>query len=190
MRNRYKIDGDTTIIYAKYKKQVFEVYISTTDLPRVLARSRGWRVTPQGKGTERYRVIGSIDGLAGEIINRVYLHRFLMNAPAGMDVDHIDNSPLNNRRDNLRVVPHWANQQNFAGANIKSKTGVRGVYWNEHHRKYHGFARCNGKTKYLGFFDTTAEAEVVVKAARAEFYPFSKEGMAVRQLEAAWCSSY
>jgi hypothetical protein len=42
---------------------------------------------------------------------RVYMHRLIMDAPQGMEVDHIDGDGLNNTRDNLRVCTH---QQNLA----------------------------------------------------------------------------
>jgi len=34
---------------------------------------------------------------------QVLLHRFIMQAPENMDVDHIDGNPLNNLRSNLRL---------------------------------------------------------------------------------------
>ncbi len=40
---------------------------------------------------------------------RVYLHRFLTDAPEGFAVDHIDGDSLNNCRANLRVVTQTEN---------------------------------------------------------------------------------
>lgn len=42
----------------------------------------------------------------------IRLHRFLMDAPEGMDVDHIDHDGLHNCRSNLRVVEPDENKQN------------------------------------------------------------------------------
>jgi hypothetical protein len=39
----------------------------------------------------------------------VYLHRFIMNAGQGEEIDHRDGAGLNCRRDNLRVVTHQMN---------------------------------------------------------------------------------
>ena len=44
---------------------------------------------------------------------RVYLHRYLMGAPKGQVIDHIDGDPLNNCRANLRIVSHTENMQGF-----------------------------------------------------------------------------
>ena len=43
--------------------------------------------------------------------NTVSLHRLLLNAPKGFEVDHINGDGLDNRRDNLRVVTHQENMQ-------------------------------------------------------------------------------
>lgn len=34
----------------------------------------------------------------------MFLHRYLMNAPKGIQVDHVDRNPLNNQRSNLRFA--------------------------------------------------------------------------------------
>lgn len=43
---------------------------------------------------------------------KIYLHRFLMNSPEGLIVDHINHQTLDNRRENLRVVTHSENMKN------------------------------------------------------------------------------
>ena len=55
----------------------------------------------------------------------VHMHRLILNAPAGMLVDHIDGNPLNNTRKNLRLCTHAQNMQN--AARPLPSTGVRNV---------------------------------------------------------------
>lgn len=43
---------------------------------------------------------------------KIYLHRFLMDSPEGLIVDHINHQTLDNRRENLRVVTHSENMKN------------------------------------------------------------------------------
>ena len=46
---------------------------------------------------------------AGAKAVHVYLHHFLLPKVAGLDVDHRDFNSLNNRRANLRHLPHGEN---------------------------------------------------------------------------------
>lgn len=42
----------------------------------------------------------------------IYMHRIIVNAPKGMDVDHINGDGLNNQRKNLRICTRSQNQRN------------------------------------------------------------------------------
>lgn len=42
----------------------------------------------------------------------IKLHRFILNAPDGMQVDHINHNGLDNRRSNLRLCTHSENLRN------------------------------------------------------------------------------
>src|SRR6476660_298673 len=54
------------------------------------------------------------------------MHRLIMNYPDGMIVDHINGDPLDNRRENLRIVTHHQNAMNSARRS-DNKTGYKGV---------------------------------------------------------------
>lgn len=51
----------------------------------------------------------------------VYLHRFLLSAPPGFEVDHVDGNGLNNRRSNLRLATRGQNRQNSRIRSNKSR---------------------------------------------------------------------
>lgn len=55
------------------------------------------------------------------------LHRFVMDCPDDMVVDHINHNPLDNRRENLRVCTNMQNQWN-KGITKKNTSGITGVY--------------------------------------------------------------
>src|SRR5690349_9172361 len=80
----------------------------------------------------------------------IMLHRFIMNAPEGMEVDHINGDGLDNRRVNLRLVTKTENLR--SRKTFKSnKTGYKGVVYNPQ----------NGRWKVtinLGTYDTAEEA--------------------------------
>jgi hypothetical protein len=104
MKNEYKINGDITkIIIATRKRGTFETIISTEDLAKVLAEGNIsvhlWDATPYARIYTKEKKIMS-------------LHRFLMNAPSHLEVDHINHYGLDNRRENLRVCTRTENARN------------------------------------------------------------------------------
>jgi hypothetical protein len=54
------------------------------------------------------------------------LHRYLLNCPDDMVVDHINHNPLDNRRENIRIVTAKINANNVEW-NKKNKTGYVGI---------------------------------------------------------------
>lgn len=87
---------------------------------------------------------------------RLYLHRFLTDAPKGMEVDHINGDGLDNRRENLRLCRHRDNLRNVRRT-IPSRSGYRGVIPTASGKFA---ARCKhfGKLLYFGTFETAEEA--------------------------------
>ncbi len=85
------------------------------------------------------------------------MHRQIMNAPAGMDVDHINGNPLDNRRSNLRVCTHAENQCN---QKLRSSSGnpYKGVRLNKSGTRWWARISKNGKEQHLGTFATAEEA--------------------------------
>ena len=87
--------------------------------------------------------------------NRKYpilLHRFLMNPPADMQVDHINHDTLDNRKSNLRICTRSENQRNRrknSGCNsfgvTKRKSGKN---------RFQAQLNVNGNNVYLGVFPT------------------------------------
>lgn len=55
-----------------------------------------------------------------------WLHRVIVSAPAGFDVDHIDGNGLNNQHSNLRVCTRVQNSRNRA-LDRRSTSGLKGA---------------------------------------------------------------
>lgn len=101
-----------------------------------------------------------------------------MDAPNGMQVDHINNNPLDNRVSNLRIVTQHQNMQNLKGARRDSYSGVRGVSWDKKSRKWRVRVKVNHIWHHIGLFEDIEIAKVAVKQARARLMPYSKEAAA------------
>jgi hypothetical protein len=87
----------------------------------------------------------------------VMMHRFIMNAPIGLEVDHINGNPLDNRRSNLRLVTHEENQANMS-LSVRNKVGYKGVSWHKKAKKWQAHIMVKGNKMYLGLFLTAKDA--------------------------------
>jgi len=90
----------------------------------------------------------------------LYMHRSILGAKKGEEIDHIDGNGLNNQKSNLRFVTRRQNQQNRHC--IKSSRFV-GVTWNKRACRWQAQItvgrrneRCRNKN--LGCFSTEEEA--------------------------------
>ena len=85
------------------------------------------------------------------------MHRFILNAPKEMQVDHINHDGLDNRRENLRLCTPSQNSANRrARKNGTSK--FRGVSWHKVDRKWMVALAKEGRIEYVGRFENEIEA--------------------------------
>lgn len=85
------------------------------------------------------------------------MHRIIMGAQRGQEVDHIDRNPLNNSRTNLRLCTHQENALNRSLFK-NNKSGAVGVSWHKISSKWMAHIKRNGKDKHVGIFETVEEA--------------------------------
>src|ERR1700729_3824684 len=83
------------------------------------------------------------------------MHRVILDAPSGMEVDHIDQNGLNIQRSNLRLATRSQNSCNRR--RWTGKLGYRGVYQNNP-KFFYSTIIVNKKRIYLGSFPTEIEA--------------------------------
>jgi hypothetical protein len=94
------------------------------------------------------------------------MHRVLMRAPQGQQVDHINGDGLDNRRANLRVCTA---AQNAANKIVRlGKSGFRGVF--SRGDAHFAYISKGNKSVYLGSFATAEEAARARDAAALLHY--------------------
>lgn len=119
INNYYEKDDCYELEIINTNNKNVKTYIDKDDYERV--KQYKWSLSIHGNDI---RVICSQKGM-----NRQYLHQFVMkNTEKNKVVDHIDRNPLNNRKNNLRIVSRSINSTN-AKPRTESKSGIRGVYF-------------------------------------------------------------
>lgn len=83
---------------------------------------------------------------------KTYLHRLILSAPTGVEVDHINGNGLDNRRANLRLCTRSENQRNRTRCVKGNASGVSGVAWDVSRKRWAVRFSRNGRTVYLGRF--------------------------------------
>ena len=157
--NEYYVEND--VAHVKLKHTDNEMLCDATDWDRL--REITW-FYDGGYAKARHR---------GKTLK---IHRYIMNPPADMEVDHINHNPLDNRRENLRIVSHVVNMAN-RGRQSNNKTGTNGVYFNKRLKRYYAQINVNGQRKHLGCFKTLEEAvKVRLEAEEKYLKPFIEQG--------------
>lgn len=92
--------------------------------------------------------------------------------PTGLEIDHIDGNPSNNRIENLRAVTHLENGKNQK-LRVNNKSGATGVYFNKKTKKWIACMRINGKAKYYGCYVNFPDACAarIVAEVNERFHP-------------------
>lgn len=112
-------------LYARNGKEAYRTVIDLDDVEK--CKQYKWR---------------EIHGYVITDVNRkkLYIHRFLMNPPDNLVIDHIDKNPMNNRKNNLRICTTADNRCNISKQR-RNKSGILGVYWNKGMKKWGAFIK-------------------------------------------------
>lgn len=116
--------------------------------------------------TGKFYAVCSIQG------RPTFMHRLLVQAKAFSEkVDHLDGDSLNNTRKNLRIATNSENMMN-RGAAANNKTGFKGVIKRGDRRTkpYKAQISVNGKTVYIGHFDTAKQAALAYNEKAKELH--------------------
>lgn len=99
----------------------------------------------------------------------VYMHRQIMDAGSGLEVDHKNGNSLDCRRGNLRLCDHPQNCRNIR-QRCDNHSGYRGVTWCKRDQCWRVEIHYNGAKKQLGRFDDLKAAALAYNTAAIELH--------------------
>lgn len=127
-------------------------------------KKRTWYFTPQG-----YAKCSNYPNTP----KLLSMHRLIVGAPEGVDVDHINGDKLDNRRCNLRLCSRKDNLRNIPPRR-NSKSPFKGICFDPKREKWRARIQVDNKGIHLGrFFDPRTAALIYDKAAEKYFGAFA-----------------
>jgi hypothetical protein len=108
-----------------------------------------WKWFASRNATGRYYAVRN------EGKNQIRMHREILKAPKGMEVDHINTNTLFNVKKNLRICTRAENAKNLSKPK-NNTSGYKGV--SRDRRKWKAYIGLNNKKIHIGMFSSPKEA--------------------------------
>ena len=158
--NEFIIHDDFAEIIIKHKNSIVKVKIDLEDVDKVREIGSWHALFDKTLQVPSYYICHRKQN------HKCYkLHRYIMDCPEGMEVDHINHDTLDNRKSNLKICTRWENQQN-----LRSKvTTQTGVYYRNRDNCWVSNITKN-KKRYSKQFKTIEEAVSWRKIKEIELY--------------------
>lgn len=99
----------------------------------------------------------------------IRMHREIIQCPKDYEIDHINNNPLDNRKENLRICSRAENCRNMRKPKNNS-SGYRGVSFEKRRNKYRAYITLDNKQIHLGQFNTAIEAAITYNIAAVKYH--------------------
>jgi hypothetical protein len=128
---------------------------------RPLVESYRWHVAKR----PNRRIVYACAYTSGGTIS---MHRLIMGAPSGQEIDHRDRNGLNNRRENLRIATHAQNQWNQEKTERPVTSRYKGVCRTPH--AWRADISFGGRNIYLGSFRSEEPAARAYNAKALELF--------------------
>ena len=154
------------------------VIIDAEDYDKVSGYARSYK-----KGTREGVAYASTTKMRNGKRKSYLIHRVIMNAPKGLEVDHINGDGLDNRKQNLRLC-NKSQQTANTGLNRCNTSGYKGVSFCSRENKWRSYITHNSKFRSLGYYETKEEAALAYnEAARGYFGEFAYQNEVKEVLE-------
>ncbi len=99
----------------------------------------------------------------------ISLHRFVMDAPSGVQVDHENGNGLDCQKHNLRFATHAQNRQNV-GRRSNNTSGYKGVSWHPAVNRWMASIKTPDGQFAIGYFDDPVHAARAYDAKARELH--------------------
>lgn len=87
---------------------------------------------------------------------KISMHRLILCANNGQEIDHKNHDGLDNRKSNLRSCTHKQNCMNSSKMNRMTSSKYKGV--DKQGKKWRAQSRVSGRIRQIGYYDTEEEA--------------------------------
>lgn len=98
----------------------------------------------------------------------MYMHKEIMQPPAGFFVDHINRNKLDNQRANFRLCTGAENQKNIGKRGKNSKSIYKGIKFRD--GRWIAFIKANGEEHHIGVYDDEQEAALAWDAGAIKYH--------------------
>lgn len=165
-RSRREQEDGTRFVSGVYQIPLTRGYVALVDQSDYqLVRQYTWHAAISSRGM----VYASTHITTARLTSRhVFMHRMILGALKGEEVDHIDGNGCNNQRANLRVCTSsqnkW-NQRPRAGS-----SSFKGVMFCPRRKKWRGQIKFMSRGFHLGYFESEIEAARAYDAAASEHF--------------------
>jgi hypothetical protein len=155
--NKMCIDDGMVYILSNKKEKII---LDEEDIIRT--QSYTWWIDAKGYAVTHVR---SDDGSRYPL----FMHRLIMDAPTGFDVDHINHCTTDNRKQNLRICTHLQNCSNRK-MSINNSSGIKGVGWHKRKGQWQARVMFNGRSVSVGYFNELIDAKRATESKRQEIF--------------------